>query len=77
MLSHSVTRLVSECAKFDASFADFVAAGRELDRHYIASRYPNFYAEGAAYEYYTQEMADSCIKYATLILTSADKFLTR
>ncbi len=76
-LSHSVTRLVNECTKFDASFADFVEAGRELDRHYIASRYPNFYAEGAAYEYYTQEMADRCIKYATLILTSVDKFLTR
>ncbi len=77
VLSHSVTRLVNECAKFDASFTDFVAAGRELDRHYIASRYPNFYAEGAAYEYYTKEMADECIKYATLILTSVDKFLTR
>jgi len=77
IVSHSVTRLVNECAKFDASFVNFVEAGRELDRHYIASRYPNFYAEGAAYEYYTQEMADRCIKYATLILTSVTKSLAR
>ena len=77
IVSHSVTRLVHECAKFDASFADFVEAGRELDRHYIGSRYPNFYAEGAAYEYYTQEMADRCIRYATSISTSVSKLLAR
>ena len=77
IVSHSVTRLVNECAKFDASLVNLVEAGRELDRHYIASRYPNFYAEGAAYEYYTQEMADKCIKYATSILTSVTKSLTR
>jgi len=77
VVSHSVTRLIGECAKFDDSFVDFMDAGKELDRHYIGSRYPNFYAEGAAYEYYTREMADRCIRYATSILTSVDKFLTR
>ena len=77
IVSHSVTRLINECAKFDISLASFTEAGKELDRHYIGSRYPNFYAEGAAYEYYTQEMADKCIKYATLILTSVDRLLAR
>ena len=77
IVSHSVTRLVNECAKFDACLVNFVEAGRELDRHYIGSRYPNFYAEGTAYEYYTQEMADRCIRYATSILTSVSKLLGR
>jgi len=77
IVSHSVARLINECAKFDGSFADFIDTGKELDSHYIGSRYPNFYAEGAAYEYYTQEMADRCIKYATSILTSVDRLLTR
>ena len=77
IVSYSVTRLIGECAKFDDSFVDFMDAGKELDRHYIGSRYPNFYAEGAAYEYYTREMADRCIRYATSILTSVYKFLTR
>ncbi len=77
IISHSVTRLVSECAKIDNSFAGFVEAGKELDRHYIGSRYPNFYAEGAAYEYYTQEVANNCLRYATSILSSVEKLLSR
>jgi len=77
VISHSVVRLIGECAKVDASFADLVEAARELDRLYIGSRYPNFYAEGTAAEYYTQEMADKCLKYATSILNHVEKFLAR
>jgi len=77
LVSHSVTRLINECAKFDTAFADFVEAGRELDRHYIGSRYPNFYAEGIASEYYTQEMAEKCLKYATSILNGVERLLTK
>jgi len=77
IISHSVNRLISECAKSDASFADFIAAGKELDRHYIGSRYPNFYAEGTASEYYTQEMAEKCLKYAASILNSVERLLSK
>jgi len=77
IISHSVTKLISECARIDGGFADFTEAGKELDRHYIGSRYPNFYAEGTASEYYTQEMAEKCLKYATSILKSVERFLTR
>ena len=73
--SHSVTRLINECAGIDARFGDFEEAGKELDRHYIGSRYPNFYAEGTADEYYTKEMADRCIKYATSLLNNASRLL--
>jgi len=76
IVSHSVTKLVSECAKVETNFARFVKAAKELDRHYIGSRYPNFYAEGAAYEYYTREMADKCIRYATSILSAVEKLLS-
>lgn len=77
IVSHSVTRLISECAKNDSSFGEFADAGRELDRHYIGSRYPDFYAEGAAHEYYTQEMADKCIRYATSILSAVERLLSK
>ena len=77
IVSHSVTRLVTECAKSDASFAEFTDAGKELDRHYIGSRYPDFYAEGAAHDYYTQEMADRCIRYATSILSTVERLLNK
>lgn len=51
--------------------------GRELDRHYIGARYPNFYPEGPAYKYYTKEMARKCTSYAESILKRAKKFMER
>jgi HEPN domain-containing protein len=76
IISHSVNRLISECARTDAGLANFTEAGKELDRHYIASRYPNFYAEGTASEYYTQEMAERCLRYATSILNKVERLLS-
>ena len=72
-----MTRLITECAKSDASFAEFTDAGKELDRHYVGSRYPDVYAEGAANDYYTQEMADRCIRYATSILSTVERLLNK
>ena len=77
IISHSVQRLITECARIDASFTDLTEAGKELDRHYIGSRYPNFYAEGTPSEYYTKEMADKCVRYATLILEGVQRLLSR
>jgi len=39
-----------------------------LDKHYIPSRYPNAYDEGAPMDYYTKEDADNCISCAEKIL---------
>ena len=77
LITPSILKLLEECSRFDASFMDLVEQGRELDRHYIGSRYPNFYAEGPAYKYYTEEMAERCIKYATLMLNNTEKFLSK
>lgn len=49
--------------------------GRELDRHHIASRYPNFYPSGAPYKYYNRELAERCVSYAESILREARRFL--
>ncbi|AAL80881.1 hypothetical protein PF0757 [Pyrococcus furiosus DSM 3638] len=32
----------------------------ELDRNYIAPRYPDAYPEGAPFEYYSEEVARYC-----------------
>ncbi len=76
IVTHSVTRLLQESSNFEKKFGDFIEEGKELDRHYIGSRYPNFYAEGATYEYYSKNMAEKCIKYATSILNTVEKLLT-
>jgi HEPN domain-containing protein len=58
-------------------FEGFVNYGKELDRHHIGSRYPNFYPRGPAYKYYTEEIAQKCLNYAELILREVRKFLRR
>lgn len=57
------------------AFAFYLDHGKELDRHYIGSRYPNFYPAGAPYEYYTEEMAQRCLNYAGLILKEVMKYM--
>jgi len=77
LVTHSVTELLEESSKAESSFQKLTDYGKELDRHYIGSRYPNFYPSGAPYQYYTEEMAEKCVNYAELILGEVRKFLRR
>jgi HEPN domain-containing protein len=47
---------------------EVVAWGKELDRHYIPSRYPNFHPEGAPMDYYTSADARRAIEGAGRII---------
>lgn len=75
LVTHSVVELLREATKSMATFAELIDYGKELDRHYIGSRYPNFYPSGAPYEYYTREMAERCLNYAESILAEVKKYL--
>jgi len=75
LVTHSVTELLEESAKSEAAFQGLIDYGKELDRHYIGSRYPNFYPSGAPYRYYTEEMAARCLSYAESILKEVKKYL--
>ena len=75
IITHSVVELIEESSKHENLFKGYVEQGRELDRHYIGSRYPNFYPSGAPYEYYTNEIGETCAKYAGLILREVEKSL--
>ncbi|MEM2912984.1 MAG: HEPN domain-containing protein [Candidatus Bathyarchaeia archaeon] len=77
LLTHSVTDLLEETSKIESLFRGFLDYGRDLDRHYIGSRYPNFYPSGPAYKYYTREIAERCLSYAELILREVERFLRR
>lgn len=76
LLTHSVTELAEESSKVAEVFKTFREMTIELDRHYIGSRYPNFYPEGPAYKYYSKEVAGRCLSYAESILREARKYLT-
>ncbi len=73
IVTHSVLDLIEEALKSEKNFGKFIDFGRELDRHYIGSRYPNFYPSGAPYKYYTEEVAEKCVSYAESILEEVRK----
>lgn len=77
LITHSVTELLEESSKRKNVFKKFIDKGKELDRHYIGSRYPNFYPKGPAYKYYTEEIAKRCVNYAESILKEVEKFLRK
>jgi HEPN domain-containing protein len=77
LITHSVTELLEEASKIERSFGEFIDYGRELDRHYIGSRYPSFYPKGPAYKYYTEEIAERCLNYAESILREVKRFLRK
>ncbi|MBT9145412.1 MAG: hypothetical protein DDT42_01283 [candidate division WS2 bacterium] len=77
LITHSVVELLEECGRLEEPFRKLMDQGKELDRHYIASRYPNFYPSGAPYKYYTKEIAQRCLNYAELILEEVKKYLRK
>lgn len=77
IITHSVVELLEESFKLEKNFGRLIDHGKELDRHYIGSRYPNLYPKGPAYKYYTEEVARRCLNYAELILSEVRKFLER
>jgi len=47
---------------------ELVEKAKELDRHYIPTRYPNLHPEGAPMDYYTRADAERAVRYAGEIL---------
>ena len=58
-LPEAVKRLVNE---------DLLNSARALDKHYIPTRYPNGFAQGAPMDYYTKRDGEESIGYAKSIL---------
>lgn len=48
---------------------DLLDSARALDKHYIPTRYPNGFAEGAPTDYYTKRDAEDSLNHAKSILT--------
>ena len=75
LVTHSVLELAEKSSEFEKGFEKLTEHARELDRHYIGARYPNFYPEGPAFRYYTKEVSERCEGYAESILGEVKKFL--
>ena len=72
---HSIVELVDRFADRISELKDLRAAGRSLDRHCTASRYPNGVPEGAPFEAYSRPMAEEAIATAERIVEVASDWL--
>ena len=65
---HSVFRLLENLPQEYKPPRDLIEIAKELDRHYISTRYPNFYPEGAPMDYYTELDAKRAVEYARRVV---------
>lgn len=72
---HAVSELLAELPQPHQASDELIAKAKELDRHYIAPRYPNSHPAGPASQYYTQVDAERAIAYAKAILTFCEGHL--
>jgi len=85
---HSVSGLLSRLSLIDSTNdsekpidlqkkSELVALAKELDKNYIAARYPNTHPEGAPFAMYTEPEADRSIEYAERIIRFCEDLLSR
>lgn len=73
---HSVLELLEALRELHGSEVDlFLSKARELDRHYIPSRYPNAFESGYPGQYYDEEVSGRAIGYAEEIVDWARRKL--
>jgi HEPN domain-containing protein len=65
---HSVSKLLEGLPNEYKPPPELIEIAKELDKHYIFSRYPNFYPEGSPMDYYTGSEAKRTIEYARKII---------
>jgi len=61
-IGHSISRLMGDLPTPLRPPGDLVEWAKELDKHYVPSRYPNFHPEGAPLDYYTLREARRAVE---------------
>jgi HEPN domain-containing protein len=65
---HTLSVLLESLPPPGRPSADLIDAAKELDKHYIPTRYPNGFERGAPVDFYTRREAEQAIANAELIL---------
>jgi HEPN domain-containing protein len=65
---HTLSVLLENLPPAQRPSADLVDAAKELDKHYIPTRYPNGFERGAPVDFYTRREAEQAIANAEMIL---------
>lgn len=72
---HSVTMLLTNLPEIHRPPETLVDQGKALDKHYIATRYPNGFERGAPMDYYTCPEAERSIQDARTIIHFCENIL--
>jgi HEPN domain-containing protein len=67
-IGHSVSRMIQSLPSELKPAEELVERAKELDKHYIPSRYPNSHPEGAPLDYYTEPEARRAVEGAEEII---------
>ncbi|MEM3019574.1 MAG: HEPN domain-containing protein [Candidatus Bathyarchaeia archaeon] len=59
---HSVSRMLENLPEDLRPPRELIEGAKELDRHYVSSRCPNFHPEGAPLDYYTKTDGERAVK---------------
>lgn len=77
LLTHSLVEMVQEAGKKANQVKDLLDQARELDFHYIPSRYPNGIPSGYPHQFYSKKVADQASAAAEKIFSTVqDYFLS-
>jgi len=68
VVGHSVSRMLRDLPENLKPSQDIMQKAKELDKHYIPTRYPNFHPEGAPLDYYTYDEAQKAVEGARRIV---------
>ncbi|MBS7627128.1 HEPN domain-containing protein [Candidatus Bathyarchaeota archaeon] len=67
-IGHSISRMFRDLPEKLKPPKDLIQQAKELDKHYIPTRYPNFHPEGAPLDYYTYDEALKAVEEARRIV---------
>ena len=77
LLTHSLVEMVREAGKKTTQAKELLDQARELDLHYIPSRYPNGIPSGYPHQFYSKKVADQAFAAAEKIFSTVqDYFLS-
>jgi HEPN domain-containing protein len=74
LLTHSLAAMIKEAGKSEKTLADLLDNAKELDLHYLPSRYPNGLPAGFPHQFYGKEMAEKALASARKIYEAVRLF---
>lgn len=74
LMTHSTVEMVRESGKKINSLNELINEARELDLHYIPSRYPNGIPSGYPHQFYGRKNADQALAAAEKIFNAIKEY---